>query len=526
MKKAILLMSFVFSFMMTLAQPTNTNITPTPSYFDGEPYLIMNPTNSQNLVAAWMSLKYANGQLHIALKTRASFNGGTTWNTAVTLPHFSSTYGSADPSMAFDKNGTLYVCYIDYRQSPDSGGIYVSRSANGGLTWDTPSKAFDVYDVANKRPIDRPWLVVDTSSTANAGTLYITTKPAPWIPAPNRNYYKVSTDGGHTWSTIANVDGGTHLVGSLIAAPMAAPATTVDGKFIAAYPSFLASQNPLPAFYLATSTDKGQTFTYTTIYSGVASANDTNYKNGYRLAADPIDANKMVFLTPGAQNGDDDVFAFNSTNGGQTWTGPIRINDDAVSNGKGQDMVWGNYNEQGKLAVTWRDRRNASANGFLNAGYDFYYALSNDNGLTFTANQKLSSQFIAFDTLTELNGNDFMSCEYRGDTLYTVWGDTRNGKMNIYFAKTLASINTSIINTTLDGDEPQWNIFPNPASDELNVSITNELIGKVATVYDANGKVIITKTMKENDVKIITKDLVKGIYFIKIGDDARRFVKE
>ena len=448
MKKLLALTVLLCSFLFVNAQPANTNITPTPSYFDGEPYLIINPANSQNLVAAWMSLKYANGQIHIALKTRASFNGGTTWSTAVTLPHFGTAYGSADPSMAWGKNDTLYLSYIDYRQSPDSGGIYVARSANGGLTWDTPSKAFDVYDVANKRPIDRPWLVVDTSRTANAGTLYITSKPAPWIPAPNRNYYKVSINGGHTWSAIANVDGGTHLVGSLIAAPMAAPATTVDGKFIAVYPSYVSTQNIYPAFYLATSTDKGLTFTYTTVYAGTAGANDTNYKNGYRIVADPIDANKMIFLTPSALNGDDDVFAFNSTNGGQTWTGPVRINDDAVSNGKGQDMVWGNYNEQGKLAVTWRDRRNSSANGFWSAGHDFYYALSNDNGQTFTTNQKLSSQFISFDSLISENGNDFMSCEYRGDTLYTVWGDTRNGKMNIYFAKTVASINTNIITST------------------------------------------------------------------------------
>ncbi|MBK8808284.1 MAG: hypothetical protein IPO21_17320 [Bacteroidales bacterium] len=65
------------------------------------------------------------------------------------------------------------------------------------------------------------------------------------------------------------------------------------------------------------------------------------------------------------KNGDADIMAFHTNDGGQTWSSPIRINDDSLSNGKAQDMVWGSYNEQGNLVVTWRDRRNSVANGFL-----------------------------------------------------------------------------------------------------------------------------------------------------------------
>lgn len=62
----------------------------------------------------------------------------------------------------------------------------------------------------------------------------------------------------------------------------------------------------------------------------------------------------------------------------------MRVNDDAVANGKLQDMVWGAYNQQGHLAVSWRDRRQASTTGFWNVGYDFYYATSTNNGQTFS----------------------------------------------------------------------------------------------------------------------------------------------
>ena len=175
---------FLFLFRFTTAQPANTNIS-NSILFDGEPFLAINPANNQNLAVAWMGLQFSSGQFRIAIKTRASFDGGSTWSPVNSLPHFGSGYGSADPSLAFDRNGLLYACYIDYRESPDSGGIYVARSFDGGLTWDTPSLAFDMYDDPVKRPIDRPWLVVDKSSTPNFGTLYITTKPAPWIAPPS-----------------------------------------------------------------------------------------------------------------------------------------------------------------------------------------------------------------------------------------------------------------------------------------------------------------------------------------------------
>src|SRR5690242_19295516 len=153
--------------------------------------------------------------------------------------------------------------------------------------------------------------------------------------------------------------------------------------------------------------------------------------------------------------------ALDSNDGGQTWSSRIRVNDDIIGNGKAQDMVWAAYNEQGKLIVTWRDRRNASANGFWNAGYDFYYASSSDNGQTFSTNQKLTSQFVPFDSLIAQNGNDFMSCAYHHDTLYTIWGDTRTGKMNIFFAKTIARNNTTIGIVPLEEDD-LFQIFPNP----------------------------------------------------------------
>jgi Secretion system C-terminal sorting domain len=522
--KKIFLSLIVFCNTTIFAQ-SNINLS-NAQLFNGEPYLAINPTNNQNIVASWMSMTFASGQFVIGIKTNTSFDGGNNWSASNTLPHFGTGFGSADVSMVFDKNGTLFLSYIDYKQSPDSGGIYVTRSYNGGVNFDAPIKAFDMYDVVAKRPMDRPWLVIDQSNTANAGTLYITTKPAPWIPAPNRNYFKASTDSGKTWTPIANVDGGTHLVGNLISAPMASPACTKNGKFCAVYPSYVISQNSLPAFYFAYSYNKGQTFNYSTIYANTVTPIDANLKAGYRLIANPKDSNLLIAFFINGANGDADILASNTNDGGQTWSALKRVNDDAIANGKDQDMVWASYSAQGNLAITWRDRRDATANGFWNAGYDFYYSTSADNGTTFSTNKKLSSQFIPFDSVIAQSGNDMMSSTYNNDTLYATWGDTRDGKMNIYFSKTIASTNTNVGITTLQGDEIKLNVYPNPANHYLQLNVNTDLIKKEAFIFDAHGKKIKSFFIHTTNQKIDIASMQKGIYFLSVNGLMSRFVKE
>ena len=523
MKKYLLVLALASAYTALVAQPNNTNIS-NGNLFDGEPYLAINPTNNQNLVTAWMGMKLTNGQFKIAIKTRASFDGGTTWSAVNSLPHLGTGYGSADPTMAFDRNGLLYLAYIDYKQNPDSGGIYVARSADGGLNWDAPSLAFDMYDIANKRPIDRPWLVVDKSTTANAGTLYITTKPAPWIAPPNRAYYKVSSDSGQTWTAINYVDGTGFLTGNAIAAPMAAPVATANGKLCIIYPSYVQYQNVLPAFYLAKSDNQGQSFAYNTVYTSLPATLDDNLKKGYLLIAHPTDANKMVFITPAGQAGDSDINAHNSTNEGQSWSAAVRVNDDALSNGKAQDMVWAAYNEQGKIAAVWRDRRNAAPNGFWNVGYDFYYAVSDDNGQTFSANQKMSSEFIPFDSIVAESGNDFLSAVYSGDTLYTVWGDTRTGRLNVWFAKTIASTNTTVDINILNESKGHFQMYPNPAQNQLHIIFNKEIKTKQLQVFNAHGQLVHTHHSPQEQHSIDISRWSSGIYFLKVDEEVERFV--
>jgi hypothetical protein len=62
-----------------------------------------------------------------------------------------------------------------------------------------------------------------------------------------------------------------------------------------------------------------------------------------------------------ARNGDLDVFVMSSRNGGDTWTAPVRVNDDPVKNGKEQFFTWMSVDPaDGSINVIFYDRRDTT----------------------------------------------------------------------------------------------------------------------------------------------------------------------
>jgi hypothetical protein len=509
--KRLFLIVLTFLFQLSFAQIQNINISQA-NIFDGEPFLAVNPANEQNMVIAWMGVTLT-PTVRISIKTKTSFDGGATWSNLHTQPHLSNNTTSADVSLCFRNDGTLYISYIDSRQSPDSGVIYVANSTDGGINWSTPTEAWNLLEDTAELPIDRPWMVCDNSSTANYGMLFMTTKPVPWESTPNRPYFKSSSDGGLTWSSYRYVDTTGYLVGSLIQAPMAAVATTTDGAVCAAYPSFLFSQSTYPKIYMAKSYDRGNHFDYYDVLTNPVSPNDTNLKLGYCLAANPGNQNDLAIAYAGGQNGDADIFVVSTSDGGESWTLPVRVNDDAIGNGKHQDMVWASYNAAGRLVVTWRDRRNGTGTGFQQP-CDTYASLSVDNGASFTTNFRLSTVSAPFDSVLYQDGNDFMSCQLVGDSICTAWGDVRTGKLNIFYAKASDSAGVSAGIVQVASEELPLSVFPNPANREVNIYLPFSTKEALLVITDADGKKVFEKQPPELIELIDCKNFASGKYYI------------
>lgn len=462
--------------------------------FEGEPFLAVNPNNPQHLVVAWMG--FVLGQ-PLSIKTKVSFTGGQIWSDAVPLPHLGTQWHSADPSLAFDPAGNVYACYIDYRESPDSGAVYVIKSTDGGLHWGVPMPAIGAYADGAKRPIDRPWLAIDNSAGPHAGNMYITTKPAPWVPAPNRPYFVRSTDGGASWSPFRYADTTGYLVGNFIQAPMAVPAVAADGNLHIAYPSWVLSQNLLPGFYLASSSDGGATFQRRPLYFAAASTSDTLAKGGYWLVANPANPDHLALVFPFKINGDLDIYLLETTNGGNSWNPPVRVNDDPIGNGKMQDLVWGDFDADGDLALAWRDRRNAPDAGYATAS-EIWAAVRWKDSTAFSPNFRISDVAAPYNAILAEAGNDFMGVNLVQDTLLAVWGDVRNGRLNIWFDKRSARTNMSTgLQTLVDEPAPDIRLLPNPTTGIFQVSGEGVL---EITVFDPAGKEIIRQQAPNIDL--------------------------
>lgn len=494
-------------------QSQNQNLT-NLAVFEGEPYLAINPTNPKNMVVAWMGFVFGNGS-GLTIKVKNTFNGGISWSSSLNLPHIKSTYKSADVNMAFDLTGKLHLNYIDYRESPDSGGVYYCNSVNGGTSFSAPIKVIDAYADGSKRPLDRPWMSVDASGTK----IFITTKPAPWIAAPNRAYLTSSSNGGVTWSNFRYIDTTNFLIGSLITAPMAFPSYAGNSLRIM-YPSYVATQNILPAFYLASSTNNGGTFNYTTMLAlNVSPTTNDSAKSAYQLITNPSNSlNCVAILNVAIGTNDLDVYIIESTNGGANWSPPQRINDDLLNNGKMQDLAWAAYDQSGNLVITWRDRRNAPGVGYARAS-EIYGAYRPSGTSTFQPNFKISDALETYGNILSQNGNDFMSTVLQNDTLHAVWGSTRDGSLDIWHSRLKASNGATGITKLLASESFVIETFPNPVTEQLTVSLTNHFMIKTIQINTLEGKEVFFEKFNTDKAGINLKTLPSGVYLLIVKDE-------
>ncbi len=518
MRNSLLCIFLSLIFASLFAQNENLS---DGQYFDGEPYMAIDPRNPNHIIVAWMG--YTVGT-PFGIKVKVSFDRGNSWSASTFLPHSASVFHSADPSIAFDTAGYAYACYIDFTETPDSGAIYVVRSPDGGLTWGAPMKAMDAYDDGTKYPIDRPWFCINPVTNH----FYLTSKPAPWVLPPNRPYFRTSSDGGATWAAWRYIDSTGYLVGSDISGPMPAPAVGSDGVFHCIYPTYLSSQSVYAGYIHASSNNDGQGFSYHSKYLTIAGNTDTLPKMGYHLSIDPTNPQHLVFNFPAKMiSGTDiDIWVVQSTDGGSTWTSPLRVNDDPVGNGVMQDMTWCGFDVNGDLIVGWRDRRDGGGTGY-SVPSEIFGAILRHDSTAFTPNFKISDTLAQFNaTYLDASGNDFMNIALQKDTLYAVWGDVRTNVLSVWFDRKGMTGSTTTTGILLTDDPiPAVQIAPNPTDATLYLS--GEKVSEVS-ITSMTGQIVSHLMLSEQQINV--SSLSRGIYIIRMitakGISTQRFVKD
>lgn len=364
-----------------------------------------------------------------------SHDNGATWRQGVLPPYPSGGANFGDPVVAAGPNGEFYFSTLA-TNSLGYSTVGVARSDDGGRSW-LPLVNASTTAVNSVDFQDKPWLAVDTTASPFRGNVYVswTVIQGPESVPPNGQSFIAfarSTDGGRTWSApraLSRRDR-TFLVGF---------STVAVGPAGEVYVAWFDAHSPGSAFVVAKSTDGGATFSRTVV--ALRSPRITqSLLNGTldaglqaSLAVDtsggPHDGTVYlaVHLVPEeSDRGLLDVFLLRSTDGGTTWSPPLRVNDDVTPTDQWQPSVA--VAPDGTVGVAWYDRRNDPVN---NALIDVYLATSRDGGQTFSANRRVTTgNWLVVPTPLAFRPGyhgDYNQIAVNGTHFIITWGDERRG---------------------------------------------------------------------------------------------------
>jgi hypothetical protein len=370
---------------------------------------------------------------------------------SVAFPGFSIL---GDPVLAFDSLGI--ATYAQLYQNGNIYGIVVTRSTNKGVSWS------GVYNVANTTVglSDKEWIAADQTAGPYSNFLYL-----GWRQFGSSGMRFVrSTNGGVNWSAPMTFTGNQ---GAYVAV---GPNGSIQGGSV--YFAAFNSNNIL----VNRSTDGGVTFGPQVDATGGFSpagnicAGRNTVKDCIRTNAFPkIAADNSYTSTRGNvyavyevnPAGADiaDVYFVRSTNFGQTWSTPMRVNDDATTTDQWLPAISVD-NKTGKIFISWYDSRVDPADNLLTKVFG---TVSTNGGVSFTANQPISNVSFNPNNMRQSQGSGqaFYIGDYFGiaaieNTSYAVWMDGRNNTLGSYvgfypdYAMTTASSVAVGNNTSTD----------------------------------------------------------------------------
>jgi hypothetical protein len=327
-----------------------------------------------------------------------STDGGLTWSKNVSIPNSQGQF-VGDPAVAIDGGGTMYAVCQQYVStgSAGTGNIRLMTSSDRGATWSAISSI--------QSAPDKPW----AGGGIEKGTVFVS-----WLGNPGG--IKRSKDGGSSWGptqSLGNIIHGTAIVTStsgVVHVPYNLDSNRNQLRYLRSKnngDSWESARDLLP--------DMG-TFCF--------SCNPRQHPI-VGAAADPT--GQIVAITwtsrmTGGEN-DDDVWVLYSKDSGDTWSKPIRVNDNKTPSR--QFESWVAVDAYGRVHVAWTDYRNGGQN-------ETWYARSSDPSKGFEPNLQVSDGRGSGDT--DFLG-DYKSIVVQGDDVLVVWQDTRGDSGDIYFAR-------------------------------------------------------------------------------------------
>ena len=403
---------------------------------DAEATIAINPTNPLNMI---MGVNAA-GAFDTVWNT---FDGGANW-TAQPIPNFPGSGAGGDPTVVFNSAGLAVYAHLS------SGGISSAVSADGGNNWTagqiTPDASGDDKEFLAVGPdVDnlsqdrfyigwqRGGTLLASSSTDginwsapvpvndNAGTNGVDAQLAvgpqgelyyAWetFDSPSRILVDKSVDGGANW-------GDDKLVANRDITLIGPPPFGIDCTPLVLQDDYCIPAAPNRGVSLSLSIDVDRSFgpNHGNLYLAFM---DQKIRDGATASA--------------TERYDTDIYVVRSTNGGSSFSGLLRVNDD-IGNAS-QFYPWLSVDQwSGNVGISWYDARNdtgaggpGDTNNIANDDAQYFSAVSLDGGLSFSPNVQMSDGTSNGAAAGNFNYGDYTGSAYFNDVFHMVWADNSN----------------------------------------------------------------------------------------------------
>jgi len=359
--------------------------------------------DGDTLIAGWNNYT----ETSLVMGVSRSTDGGATWTSGLIAGHDAM----SDPVVKAGGNGTWYYAYIA-RGAPwgSDFDVFVRRSTNAGASWQSP-----VPVTSNGTFDDKPFM--------DAAGNEVLVGYADFAFSPSKLRVARSLDGGLSFgaNTILSVNS---IVGNL-----ACPVIDASGDY-----HMFWRDSWQESLWISTSLDQGAHWSPD---RGIVAMHPlpSTLPGGFRIInapsadADPVTGD-LVVVWNDQLFGNPDILAIRSTDGGDTWSAPVRVNDDAGA--AAQWFPWIAFDLAGVLHAVWYDRR------IDGTSIDVFYARSVDGGASFEVNVRVTARGFTYVAPWE-NAPNFMG-DYNGIAAnaayaFPFYQDSREGYQDVYMSR-------------------------------------------------------------------------------------------
>ncbi len=419
-----IIVSLIFSSII-FPQYLNIRVDSPQSNQPEEVSIAINPVNSDYIVAG------ANIN-HFFRST----DGGYTWSTSF----LSSSFGVwGDPVVVYDELGYLYYGHLSNPPFPGYwiDRIVIQRSTDNGLTWNDGAG----IGFLSPKNQDKEWIAVDMHSTQFKGNVYVGWTEFDSYGSSNPNdssriKFSHSTDKGLTWSNAVTIsDRSGDCIDSDNTVEGAVPCLGPNGEI------YVSWAGPLGLVF-DKSIDGGVSWGTDIFVSNIPGGWDFDVPGIYRCNGLPVTAcdtsqspyrGNIYINWSDQRNGTNntDIFFVKSTDGGNTWSTPLKVNDDITQ--RHQFFTWMTIDQTtGAIYIVFYDRRSTSGNAT-----DVYVARSTNGGESFT-NFKVSQS--SFTPSSSVFFGDYTNIAAFNKMVYPIWMRMDGTSLSVW---------TAIINDSL-----------------------------------------------------------------------------